>query len=74
MLISMILPFIGFSNKGEEPRERHVFFGAYNIQYDIWKHQFPATYDDKRFVIVLSISLVWIIIHSQIQLKTIIEP
>ena len=29
--------------KGEEPKERHVLFGTYYIQHEIWKHQFPAT-------------------------------
>ncbi len=38
--------------KGEEPKERHVLFGTYYIQHEIWKHQFPATCEDKKFLIV----------------------
>ena len=38
--------------KGEEPKERHVLFGTYYIQHEIWKHQFPATCDNKKFLIV----------------------
>ena len=38
--------------KGEEPKERHVLFGTYYIQHEIWKHQFPATCEDKKYLIV----------------------
>ena len=38
--------------KGEEPKERHVLFGTYYIQHEIWKHQFPSTCEDKKFLIV----------------------
>ncbi len=38
--------------KGEEPKERHVLFGTYYIQHEIWKHQFPETCEDKKFLIV----------------------
>ncbi len=37
--------------KGEEPKERHVLFGTYYIQHEIWKRQFPATCEDKKFLI-----------------------
>ena len=37
--------------KGQEPREKHVLFGTYYIQHKIWKHQFPATCEDKKFLI-----------------------
>ena len=42
--------------KGEEPKERHVLFGTYYIQHEIWKHQFPATCEDKKYLIVPLIS------------------
>ena len=38
--------------KGEEPKERHVLFGTYYVQHEIWKHQFPATCEDKKYLIV----------------------
>ncbi len=38
--------------KGEEPKKKHVLFGTYYIQHEIWKHQFPATCEDKKFLIV----------------------
>ena len=38
--------------KDEEPKERHVLFGTYYIQHEIWKHQFPATCENKKYLIV----------------------
>ncbi len=38
--------------KDEEPKERHVLFGTYYIQHEIWKHQFPSTCEDKKYLIV----------------------
>ena len=42
--------------KGEEPKERHVLFGTFYVQHEIWKHQFPETCQDKKFLIVPLIS------------------
>ena len=38
--------------KGEEPKERHVLFGTYYVQHEIWKRQFPPTCENKKFLIV----------------------
>ena len=67
--------------KGEEPKERHVLFGTYYVQHEIWKHQFPATCEDKKFLIaplwhagigsvihVLTQSLTWAISTDRIMI------
>ncbi len=72
--------------KGEEPKERHVLFGTYYIQHEIWKHQFPATCEDKKFLIVplwyagigstlhiLTIGLAWALQSNRILIPFIIE-
>ena len=50
--------------KGEEPKERHVLFGTYYVQHEIWKHQFPATCEDKKFLIKHFQVLEWVVLYN----------
>ena len=38
--------------RGQEPKEKHILFGTFYIQHEIWKHQFPATCEDKKFLLM----------------------